>query len=311
MVRVLLLLATALAISGQPALRVAFLGTSVTCGSGAAARFLPLVVAGLEAKLHRKVQTYDLCFGGAHSFTTLLLLKHTAIPWRPDLAVVETGALDGFAPALSAPAIEQILHALAEARIPAVFLARPARCSEENVRPVLRRLTQIYGFPLADIRTANLADDCHPSDEGHAQIAQALLAALGYPTPPPLPRRAAPLPNARFRPAAQALIRGVGRPVPLTFFRESGTALEASPGLTEWRFQFDGSLAAVQFRLSRTPASMQYQIDDGPWKSVPVQPYWFLNYYLETHLRPGTHQLGLRIGSTSTPTILDGLQTNP
>ena len=89
---------TGLILPAQAPRRVTFLGTSITCGAGATQRFLPIVQSALERRFQTKVETYDLCFGGAHSFTTLLLLKHTAIPWKPDLVIVETGALDGFVP---------------------------------------------------------------------------------------------------------------------------------------------------------------------------------------------------------------------
>ncbi len=139
---------------------------------GTAQRFLPIVKAGLERRFQTKVETYDLCFDGAHSFPTLFLLKHTAIPWKPDLVIVETGTLDGFAPELSQPAIHQIFHELAAARIPAVFLARSSKCSEENTRQTILDLGNIYKYPVADSNADTLPDGCHPSNVGHAQTAR-------------------------------------------------------------------------------------------------------------------------------------------
>ena len=301
----ILLLFAALSLTAQTPYRVAFLGTSITCGAGAAERFVPKVVAGLEARLRRKVLSYDLCFGGAHSLTTLLL--HTALPWHPDLAIVETGALDGFAPSLADSAIEQIFHTLATARIPAVFLARTAHCSEENTRATILRLGKEYGIRVADIPLQPMPDHCHPTDAGHAQIAAAILAAIP-PGQPPRPGRPAPLPSAQFRPAARARLAGPDTEAPPAYFKDLGPSLQAPPGAVEWRFGFDGPLAAVLFRLGHTPVAMEYRVDNGPWRTVAIQPAWFLNYYLETGLAPGPHQLTLRLQSGKAPVILDGLE---
>lgn len=309
MVRATLLLLAVLALPAQPAFRVAFLGTSITCGAGASERFLPQVVRGLEARLHRRVQTYDLCFGGAHSYTTLLLLKHTALPWRPDLLVVETGALDGFMPALSAPAIEQLFHEIAAARIPAIFLSLPVRCAEGSPAPLLRRLSKSYGFPLAEVDAPTNADHCHPSNSGHARIAAAILAAPI--ATPPVPTRPAALPAARFQAAEPARLAGPTAAAPPAFFKEAGNALRSTAGPVEWRLQFDGTLAAPLFRLGHTPLKMEYRIDDRPWQRVAVQPDWFLNYYLETGLPVGPHQLTLRMEAGGQGIILDGLELLP
>jgi hypothetical protein len=301
-------LITAASASAQPPLRVAFLGTSITCGLGASERFLPQVTAGLETRFKRKVVTYDLCFGGAHSYTTLLLLKYTALPWKPDLVIVETGALDGFSPELSKPAIEQSFHHLAAAQIPAVFLARNANCSDENTRQTILTLGQIYGIPVANVNAATLPDGCHPSNLGHAQIAAAILKATTFPKKPATPANPPPFPKAKFQSAAQARISGPSETVPLTFFKETGAALKAPPGKVEWRFQFHGPLAAVLFRLDRTPTAMEYQIDRQPWRQVSIQPTWFLNYYLETNLIDGPHELGLRLHAGPSGVIVDGLE---
>lgn len=303
----IILLLTAAAAAAQSPFRVAFLGTSITCGAGASERFLPQVVAGLEARLHRKVQSYDLCFGGAHSLTTLLLLKHTALPWRPDMAVVETGALDGFAPSLSTPAIEQIFHTLATSGIPSVFLARVAHCSEEQTRPLILRLGKRYGIPVADVPLQAMPDHCHPTGEGHARIAAALLAAMDLQRPP-APNRRAPLAGARFVAAAKARRGGEGTEVAPLYFQALGNSLQAAPGEVEWRFAFEGPLAGVLFRLDHTPAAMSYRIDGGAWRTVDVQPGWFLNYYLASDLAAGPHTLTLRLRSGAAPVILDGLQ---
>lgn len=292
----------------QPPLRIAFLGTSITCGLGASERFLPQVVAGLETRFHRKVVTYDLCFGGAHSYTTLLLLKHTAIPWKPDLVIVETGALDGFAPQLSKPAIEQLFHQLATARIPAVFLARNAKCSEENTRQTILTLSRVYNISAANGNAATLPDGCHPSNLGHAEIAAAILRATTFPNKPAIPANPPSLPKANFQSAAQSRIDGPGETVPLTFFKGTGAALKAPPGKVEWRFKFHGPLAAVLFRLDRTPTAMEYQVDRQPWRQVSIQPTWFLNYYLETYLIDGPHELGLRLQAGPNGVIIDGLE---
>ena len=300
---------TGLILPAQAPRRVAFLGTSITCGAGATQRFLPIVKSALERRFQTKVETYDLCFGGAHSFTTLLLLKHTAIPWKPDLVIVETGALDGFAPELSNPAIEQIFHELAAAQIPAVFLARSAKCSEENTRRTILDLNKIYKYPVADSNAATLSDGCHPSNVGHAQIAASILKAIDFSNKPKPPANPAPLKNASFLSAATARTAGPGDQTPLTFFKPTGAALKAPPGNVEWRFQFHGTIAAVLFRLGHTPVAMEYQIDQQPWRKVTIQPDWFLNYYLETNLNPGPHSLSLRLQSPA-GVILDGLELN-
>ena len=299
---------TVFVLSAQPPRRVAFLGTSITCGAGVTLRFLPIVKAGIERRFQTKIETYDLCFGGAHSFTTLLLLKHTALPWKPDLVFVETGALDGFAPELSKPAIEQIFHELATAGIPAVFLARTTKCSEEKTRLAILQLARAYGFPAADVNASTLPDGCHPSNLGHAQIAAALLNAVDAAIKPKTPRFPAPLKNAKFQSAAQARTEGPAEPTPLTFFKESGAALKAQPGPVEWRMKFQGPIAAVLFRLGHTPAAMEYQIDGGPWRKAAIQPAWFLNYYFETNLNVGPHELGLRLQAGPAGVILDGLE---
>jgi len=295
-------------VPAQPPIRVAFLGTSITCGLGANETFPPKVVAGLESRLQRKVVSYNLCFGGAHSYTTLLLLKHIAIPWTPDLVIVETGALDGFEPPLSKPAIEQIFHELVTARIPSVFLARSARCSTENSRQTILTLGSLYGVPVATVNPETLPDGCHPSNLGHAEIAAAILKTTTFPDKPAPPARPPPLPNAQFQPAAQLRLSGPAETVPLTFFKNSGAALKAPPGLSEWRFRIHGPLAAVLFRLDRTPVSLEYQIDGQPWRSVAVHPSWFLNYYLESDLSNEPHELGLRLQAGPHGVIIDGFE---
>jgi lysophospholipase L1-like esterase len=304
-----LLLFVGLTAFGQPpAYRVAFIGTSITCGAGATERFLPLVTNGLKKRLGRRVQTYDLCFGGAHSFTHLLLLQQTALPWKPDLVIVETGALDGFAPELSLPAIEQIFHALAAARVPAVFLTRIAKCSDEKTRPVVMRLAREYGFPVADIPAQVLPDGCHPTNAGHAQIAASLLRAALDANQPKPPARPARLPGAEFVAAASARESGPAAEAPLAFFKNTGAALRAPAGTVEWALRFQGVLAGVLFRLGHTPAAMEYHIDRGPWRKVVIQPTWFLNYYLETDLKPGPHTLWVRLQAGPAGVILDGLE---
>jgi hypothetical protein len=307
--RVAILLLAALALPAQTPLRVAFLGTSITCGAGANERFLPLVERGLQLRYHRPVISYDLCFGGAHSLTTLLLLKHTALPWKPNLLIVETGALDGFAPELSLPALAQIFHEIAAAQIPAVFLARTAKCSEENTRPAILHLGREFGIPVADIPKQAMPDGCHPTNAGHAEIAAAIASAINLTTRPPSPKSPAPLPGARFQPAAQARLAGPDNPVPLTFFQQTGAALQAPPGPVEWRLQWEGTLAAVLFRLGHTPTAIEYQLDAQPWQKIALQPAWFLNYYLGTNLKPGPHTLTLRLQAGPEGVILDGLET--
>jgi hypothetical protein len=116
------------------------------------------------------------------------------------------------------------------------------------------------------------------------------------------------LSKARFQSAAQARIDGPKDTVPLTFFKETGAALTAPPGKVEWRFRIRGPLAAVLFRLDRTPTAMEYQIDHQPWRQVDIQPTWFLNYYLETGLADGPHELGIRLQAGPNGVIIDGLE---
>ena len=196
---------------------------------------------------------------------------------------------------------------LAAARIPSVFLARTARCSEEVTRPEILRLGKEYGIPVADIPAQAMPDNCHPTNAGHAQIAAALLAAIPS-ARPPVPARQPTLPAARFRSAARARLAGPATEVAPLFFKDLGASLQAPVGPVEWRFQFEGPLAAVLFRLGHTPAAMEYRIDAQPWRTVEIQPAWFLNYYLETGLPPGPHQLTLRLQSGAAPIILDGLE---
>src|ERR1700685_2835368 len=65
-------------------LRIAWMGTSITCGLGAsseATRFTVQVNTIFERQTGAKIVSRNFCFGGAHSLLQIALLKTSVLPW--------------------------------------------------------------------------------------------------------------------------------------------------------------------------------------------------------------------------------------
>src|SRR5271156_5347956 len=78
-------------------LRIAWMGTSITCGLGAsseAQRFTVRVNRLFERQTGAEILSRNFCFGGAHSGLQVALLKTSVLPWKPDLGIAERGTLD-------------------------------------------------------------------------------------------------------------------------------------------------------------------------------------------------------------------------
>src|ERR1700683_1470733 len=106
-------------------LRIAWMGTSITCGWGAsseAARFTVQVNRIFERQTGAKMVSRNFCFGGADSLLQVALLKTSVLAWKPDLVIAELGTLDERYGAISLPSIEAFMRLAYGARLPVIAL---------------------------------------------------------------------------------------------------------------------------------------------------------------------------------------------
>jgi lysophospholipase L1-like esterase len=291
-------------------LRIAWMGTSITCGLGAsteAERFTVQVNRIFERQTGAKIVSRNFCFGGAHSLLQIALLKASVLPWKPDLVIAELGTLDELYGAISLPAIEAFMRLAYGVRLPLIAFY-PYTTYADVARDGLHRLGALYGDEVIDMaaydskRGAALGmitnDGCHPNDKGQALIADAFEERLkssgaddnGWDSIPG--RMYTPdLSAVHFQPIL--LEPGAERVTP-RLFDGQGYALRISAEQTITQ-KFSGSLIGLLFQFNGTPGKLSYRIDDGGWSEVQISPEWFLNYVLRTDLKVTAHTLRLRM----------------
>src|SRR5580658_9481619 len=134
-------------------LRIAWMGTSITCGLGAtseAQRFSVRVNTFLEQQTGAKIISQNFCFGGALSLLQIALLKTSVLPWKPDLVIAELGTLDEFYQPISLPAIEAFMRIAYSARLPLIALY-PYTTYADVARLGLHKLAALYGYDVIDM----------------------------------------------------------------------------------------------------------------------------------------------------------------
>jgi hypothetical protein len=307
-------------------LRIAWMGTSITCGLGAsseAQRFSVQVNRFLERQTGAKIVSQNFCFGGAHSLLQIALLKTSVLPWKPDLVIAELGTLDEFYQPISLPAIEAFLRIAYNVRMPLIALY-PYTSYADVARLGLHKLAALYGYDVIDMvsyasRHGVLleqitADGCHPNDRGQALIAAAFEHRLKsdagvkhWPDSAPKLIYAPDLSGVNFQPIS--LDNSAERVTPRGFDGQ-GYALKITGELTITQ-AFVGSLIGMLFQFKGAPGEISYRIDGGAWSEVQIAPEWFLNYVLRTDLADTGHTIELRIAPhQGKPAVLEGLLVN-
>jgi lysophospholipase L1-like esterase len=303
-------------------LRIAWMGTSITCGWGAsseAARFTVQVNRIFERQTGAKMVSRNFCFGGADSLLQVALLKTSVLAWKPDLVIAELGTLDERYGAISLPAIEAFMRLAYGARLPVIALY-PHTSLADVARDGLHKLGALYGDDVIDMaaydskRRAELkmitSDGCHPNDKGQALIADAFEERLKSVAADDNRRDSTPwrmyapdLSGVSFQPIL--LESGAERVTP-RLFDGQGYALRISAERTITQ-KFSGSLIGLLFQFNCVPGKISYRIDDGGWSDVPIAFEWFLNYVLRTDLKDTTHSIQLRITpKPGKPAVLEG-----
>jgi lysophospholipase L1-like esterase len=307
-------------------LRIAWMGTSITCGLGAtseAQRFSVQVNTFLERQTGAKITSQNFCFGGAHSLLQIALLKTSVVPWKPDLVIAELGTLDEFYQPISLPAIEAFMRIAYSARLPLIALY-PYTTYADVARLGLHKLAALYGYDVIDmvsyasrhgVLLQQITEDgCHPNDRGQALIAAAFKNRINLDAgedhwPDALPKliHSPDLSGVNFQPIS--LDAGAERVTPRSFDGQ-GYALRISGELTITQ-AFRGSLIGLLFQFQGAPGKMSYRIDGGEWSDVQIAPEWFLNYVLRTDLADTGHTIELRITPhQGGPAVLEGLLAN-
>jgi hypothetical protein len=309
-------------------LRIAWMGTSITCGLGAssdAQQFTVQVNKLFERHTGAQVVSRNFCFGGAHSLLQIALLKNLVLPWKPDLVIAELGTLDDLYKSISLPAIEAFIRITYDARLPLIALY-PYTTYADVARAGLHKLCARYGDDVIDMvayaskRRAALNmianDGCHPNDKGQALIADAFAERLGLDAvtadqsqahSPPKLTYAPDLSRVNLQPIA--LDRDAERVTPRLFDRQGYALKIPTERLITQKFR--GSLIGLLFQFEATPRTISYRIDDGGWSTVQVAPEWFLNYVLRSDLKDTIHTLQLRIApNPGKPAVLEGLLVN-
>ncbi len=304
-------------------LRIAWMGTSITCGLGASSESqqFPVQVNKLvERQTGAKLVSRNFCFGGAQSLLQVVLLKTAVLPWKPDLVVAELGTLDELYGSISLPSIEAFLRIAYDAGIPVIAIY-PYTNYADVARSGLHKLGALYGDDVIDMVTyaskrgaaLNMisSDGCHPNDKGQALIVDAFeermkAGAPGENRTNSQPKRmyAPDLSGVDLQPIS--LDAGAERVGP-RLFDGRGYALRISAErlITQ---TFRGSFIGLLFQYNGTPIKISYRIDDGGWSDVQIAPEWFLNYVLRTDLKDANHTIQLRIvAKQGRPAVLEGL----
>ncbi len=188
---------------GAAAIQVAVLGDSASQGVGGTSPetgWVPQVAAALGNSFDRPVEVWNFSVSGAIASEVLdqQVPKLEAMPFEPDLVIVEVGANDVTQPRrVSAgdylAAMEQILRRLPAgsfvadppsfARVP--YFARRARQFTDAVRPLISQYGHIL-LPLFDsTKRAGLSsakylapDFFHPNDRGYVAWAESFIARI-------------------------------------------------------------------------------------------------------------------------------------
>jgi hypothetical protein len=307
-------------------LRIAWMGTSITCGLGAsteAARFTTKVNQIFERQTGAKVLARNFCIGGAISMLQVAVLKTSALPWKPDLVIAELGTLDELYKSVSLPSIEAVMRLAAGAHVPLIALF-PYTTYVDVARDGLHKLGALYGDEVIDMASYDLqrradlkmisSDGCHPNDKGQALIADAFeerLKSVGTEE-----SRTDSIPNRMYGPDLSAihfqpvvLDAGAERVTP-RLFDGQGFALKIS-GEQMITQRFNGSFLGLLFQFNGVPGKISYRVDDGAWSDVQIAPEWFLNYVLRTDLAASGHSVQLKIApKPGKAAVLEGLLVN-
>jgi hypothetical protein len=303
-------------------LRIAWMGTSITCGLGAsseAASFSAQVNKIFERQTGAKIVSRNFCFGGAHSLLQIALLKTSVLPWKPDLIIAELGTLDELYGSISLPAIEAFMRVAYGVRMPLIALY-PYTTYADVARDGLRKIGALYGYDVIDMvaydskRGAALNmitnDGCHPNDKGQALIADAFEERLKSGAADD--SRWDSTPGRVYEPDLSGVIfqptmlePGAERVTP-RLFDGQGSALKISAERTITQ-KFNGPLIGLLFQFNAAPGKISYRIDEGGWSDVQISPEWFLNYVLRTDLKDTAHSIQLRIApKPAKPAVLEG-----
>jgi hypothetical protein len=308
-------------------LRIAWMGTSITCGMGPSnkeAEFVGRVNQLFESYAHVNVTFRNFCFGGAHSILQVALLKQSVIPWKPDIVVAELGTLDEFYASLSQPAVEAFFR-IARRNGKAVVVLFPFTKYAPVARQALYKLGAAYDYPVLDMAAiaaghqvslnSITVDGCHPNDLGSALIQDAFAALIRTGADDRTSTAAGPPPRLYYRPnlfwtRLQPVLSNAGGINVRRYFGGAGTGVEVSSA-TVIDQPFTGSLIGVLFQLNGIPEKMSYKIDRDHWIDVPIEPAWFLNYIFRADLKPTFHLLQLRITpNAARPAVLEGFLVN-
>jgi hypothetical protein len=307
-------------------LRIAWMGTSITCGLGAsseATRFTTKVNQIFERQTGAKIVSRNFCVGGAISLLQVAVLKTSVLPWKPDLLIAELGTLDELYKSVSLPSIEVVMRLAYGAHVPLIALF-PYTTYVDVARDGLHKLGALYGDEVIDMasydsqRRAELkmisSDGCHPNDNGQALIADAFeerLKSLGS-----VERRTDSIPNRMYGPDLAGLhfqpivLDTRGEWVTPRLFDGQGYALKISVERTVTQ-KFSGSFLGLLFQFNGVPGKISYRIDEGPWTDVQIAPEWFLNYVLRTDLAASAHSVQMKIAPKPGKTaVLEGLLVN-
>jgi lysophospholipase L1-like esterase len=307
-------------------LRIAWMGTSITCGLGAsseATRFTTKVNQIFERQTGAKVLSRNFCIGGAHSLLQVAVLKTTVLPWKPDLVIAELGTLDELYKSVSLPSIEAVMRLAYSAHVPLIALF-PYTTYVAVARDGLHKLGALYGDEVIDMasydskRGAELKmisnDGCHPNDKGQALIADAFEERLK--TAGTEERQPDSIPNRMYGPDLSGLhfqpvlLDTRAERVTPRLFDGQGSAWKLSGEQTITQ-KFSGSFLGLLFQFNGIPGKISYRIDEGPWSEVQIAPDWFLNYVLRTDLAASAHSVQLRIApKPDKAAVLEGLLVN-
>jgi lysophospholipase L1-like esterase len=306
-------------------LRIAWMGTSITCGLGASsesARFTPKVNQIFERQTGAKVVARNFCIGGAISLLQIAALKTSVLPWKPDLVIAELGTLDELYKSISLPSMETVLRIAYGAHVPLIALY--PYTSTPVARDGLHNLGALYGDEVIDMisydskRRAELnkisSDGCHPNDKGQALIADAFEERLK--SAGPEERRPDSMPNRMYGPDLSGIhfqpvfLDARAQRVSPRLFDGQGYALKISGEQTITQ-KFNGSFLSLLFQFGGVPGKISYRVDNGPWSDVQMAPEWYLNYVLRTNLTVSAHSVELKIApKPGKAAVLEGLLVN-
>lgn len=271
-------------------LRLAFSGTSITCGTGTSTvdkAFPALVAAELERR-GSAVAAHNACVGGAVSLAQLVALKRDVLPLNPDLLIIEAGTLDRVHDLTLGPAALESMVRLARAAAIPVLLFYPFTDYAALPARTVASIASRYGVPLLDISAfakrerlglAELSTDrVHANDRGHALIAAAIVSWID---------RERPF-NAQESNAAITLPRRTFAPdLDNLRFVAAKDVSEGAEFLLQARF------AAMLFHSAETPLSFTFRVNGGRVRSVTNQPGWLITHPLLFEQRPGIHRVEL------------------